>query len=70
MLPTVYTVAPGHHLTLILTTWDPYRSFLDESFDSLDTSASGVSIDYDYSYIIDNESIQVRLPMAAEPVAE
>ena len=70
MLPTVYTVAPGHHLTLILTTWDPYRSFLDESFDSLDTSASGVSIDYDYSYIIDNESIQVRLPLAAESVAE
>lgn len=27
--PTVYTMAEGHHLELILTTWDPYRVDLE-----------------------------------------
>lgn len=63
MLPTVYTVAPGHHLRLILTTWDPYRVFLDESFETLDINKDAEEIDYDYSYIIDNEYIQVRMPV-------
>lgn len=62
MLPTVYTVAPDHHLKLILTTWDPYRAFLDESFD-IDVSQEAEVIDYNYSYMIDNESIQVRIPV-------
>ena len=66
MLPTVYTVAPGHHLTLVLTTWDPYRAFLDESFAELDTDKDSEEIDYDYSYVIDNEAIQVKMPVAEE----
>lgn len=63
MLPTVYTVAPGHHLTLVLTTWDPYTAFLDESF-ALDPGKESPEIDYDYSYIVRNDAIQVKLPLA------
>ncbi len=64
MLPTAYTVQPGHHLELILTTWDPYRAFLDESFEKLDIDKDANEIDYDYSYIIDNQNIQVRIPVS------
>ena len=64
MLPTAYTVRPGHHLKLILTTWDPYRAFLDESMNNLDVSKDAEKIDYDYSYIIDNQAIRVRMPVA------
>ena len=64
MEPTVYTVAPGHHLYLILTTWDPFTGLLDESAKNIDTSKDSDAIDYDYSYIIDNEAIQVRMPVA------
>ena len=63
MLPTVYTVEPGHTLQLILTTWDPYRVFLDESFMELDLDKDSEMLDYDYSYTIDNESIQVMMPV-------
>ncbi len=63
MLPTVYTVQPGHHLELILMTWDPYRAFLDESFEQLDMEKDADAIDYDYSYIVDNESIRIRVPV-------
>ncbi len=66
MLPTVYTVAPGHHLELILTTWDPYRAFLDLSAEQLGFVPDNDIIDYDYSYIIDNDSLQVRLPVAGK----
>ena len=64
MLPTVYTVQPGHRLSLVLTTWDPFRAFLDESFNAYDTDKTSKEIDYDYSYIVDNEAMQVRLPFA------
>jgi len=64
MLPTAYTVQPGHHLELILTTWDPYRAFLDESFENLNMDKDAEAIDYDYSYIVDNQSIRVRIPVA------
>lgn len=64
MVPTAYTVAPGHHLELILTTWDPYRVFLDESFGiELDPEEEAEVIDYNYSYVIDNASIQARIPV-------
>ncbi len=65
MLPTVYTVAPGHHLELVLTTWDPYRVFLDRSFEELYYDEDGAYIDYDYSYVVDNNSLQIRLPVAS-----
>ena len=64
MLPTAYTVRPGHHLKLILTTWDPYRAFLDESFEKLDLDKDAKEIDYDYSYIVDNQAVRVRMPVA------
>ena len=63
MLPTAYTVQPGHHLKLILTTWDPYRAFLDESFEKLDMDKAAEEIDYDYSYIVDNPNIRVCMPV-------
>lgn len=50
LTPTVYTVRPGHHLELILTTWDPYKAFLDESFENLDMEKDAEAIDYEYSY--------------------
>ena len=70
MLPTAYTLRPGHRLSLILTTWDPYRAFLDESFENLDTGKDADEIDYDYSYIIDNPSIRVLIPVAGSSAAE
>ena len=64
MLPTVYTVAPGHTLQLILTIWDPYRAFLDESFTDLDLEKDSELVNYDYSYTIDNTAIRVMMPVA------
>ena len=64
MLPTVYTVEPGHSLMLILTTWDPYRAFLDESFDNLDPEKDAELLNYDYEYTIDNHAIRVMMPLA------
>ena len=51
---------PGHHLHLVLTTWDPYRAFLDESFENLNFDRT---IEYEYSYVIDNTSLQVLMPV-------
>ena len=62
MTPTVNTVAPGHHLILVLTTWDPYLALLDESH-QIDPNIENESIDYGYSYTIDNEAIDVRIPV-------
>ena len=64
MLPTVYTVEPGHTLMLVLTTWDPYRAFLDESFVTLDLDKDSDLLDYNYSYTIDNPGIQVMMPLS------
>ena len=62
MTPTVYTVEKGHQLKLVLLTWDPFRITLDEDFninmDLLDQMA-----EMDYSYIIDNSSVDVKLPL-------
>ena len=66
MLPMTYTLAPGHHFELILTTWDPYRVFLDENF-KLDPGMTSELASYDYSYTVNNESLKVILPVA-EPV--
>jgi len=59
----VKTLVPGHHLSLVLTTWDPYQAFLDESFEAYDLEKTSEAIDYDYSYIIDNNAIRVRMPL-------
>ncbi len=62
MLPTSYTIQEGHHMLLVLTTWDPYRAFLDESFQIDLEDAPDIS-EYDYSYTVDNTSIDVRVPV-------
>ena len=61
--PAVYTVAPGHHLKLVITGWDPYRAFLDEDF-MLDPTIKPEESDYTYSFRIDNSSIKVMMPVA------
>ncbi|WP_026529138.1 CocE/NonD family hydrolase [Butyrivibrio sp. VCD2006] len=65
MLPTVYTVAKGHQLKLILTTWDPYRVILDDTW-GLDASLLEEQKEHTYSYVIDNSSVDVRLPLVKE----
>lgn len=62
MLPAVYTLAPGHHLELILTTWDPYRAFLDEDY-QLDPDRDPKYSFYTYDYTVDNSSVKVNLPV-------
>jgi len=64
MIPTVYTVAPGHRLMLVITAWDPFRAFLDEDF-RLDPDNPPVYSDFTYSFMIDNTSLEVLLPVAA-----
>ena len=63
MLPTAYTVAPGHRLQLVLTAWDPYRAFLDEDY-SLDPTMPTEYSEFNYSFVIDNTSMQVLMPVA------
>ena len=62
MLPTAYTLAPGHHLLLLLTSWDPYRAFLDEDF-QVDPEMSAYMSDYQYAFTIDNNSLKAMLPL-------
>ena len=59
--PTVYTVAEGHHLELILTTWDPYRVELDQWY-KLDGKPDETPANIQYDMIIDNESLRLDLP--------
>lgn len=63
--PTVYTVAPGHHLELILTTWDPYRAFLDEEYE-IDSERDPRYSFYTYGYTVDNSALRVLLPLKQE----
>ena len=65
MQPCVYTLAEGHHLELRLMTWDPFRVFLDESF-QLDGSQETELIDYNYSFTVDNTALKVLLPIQKE----
>ncbi len=59
--PVVYTVAEGHHLEVILLTWDPYRVQLNAWF-NLDGSLDTYLDDCDYTMVIDNESMSLVLP--------
>jgi X-Pro dipeptidyl-peptidase len=63
MMPTAYTVAPGHALQLIITAWDPYRAFLDEDY-TLDPTLPTQYSDFNYSFIIDNASLTFTVPVA------
>ena len=69
MMPTAYTVAPGHHLYLILTAWDPLHVFLDESF-NLDLEKKSEELNYQYSFRIDNTSLNAMLPVAPSGSAD
>lgn len=62
MLPTVYTLAPGHRLALVLTTWDPYRAFLDEEY-MLNPERDAVYSYYTYEYMVDNKSLKAMIPV-------
>ena len=44
--------------------WDECRAFLDESFEKLDMDKDAEEIESDYSYIVDNPAIRVRIPVA------
>ncbi|MBQ8076302.1 MAG: hypothetical protein IJ237_10015 [Oscillospiraceae bacterium] len=63
MLPTAYTVAPGHRLQLVITAWDPYRAFLDEDY-VLDPTLLTEYSNFNYSFTIDNTSVHVFMPVA------
>jgi X-Pro dipeptidyl-peptidase len=63
MMPTAYTVAPGHALQLIITAWDPYRAFLDEDY-TLDPTLPTQYSNFNYSFIIDNASLTFTVPVA------
>lgn len=65
MTPTVYTVEKGHHLKLVLLTWDPFRIMLDENF-NIDMSLLEYKNESNYSYVIDNSSVDVRLPLTSK----
>jgi X-Pro dipeptidyl-peptidase len=61
MLPTAYTLEPGHTLSLVLTTWDPYRAFLDEDY-KVNPGRDAQYSFYTYGYTIHNDTLEVRLP--------
>lgn len=63
LMPNVYTVAEGHHLELRLFTWDPIRVYLDDDFE-IDVSMPTGYLDKRYDMIINNESLEVRLPLS------
>ena len=60
--PTVYTMAEGHHLELVLMTWDPYRVELDQWY-KLDGKPDETPANIQYDMIIDNESLRLDLPI-------
>ncbi len=60
--PVVYTLQEGHHLELQLITWDPYRVYLDITY-NLDGSLNSDLEDVYYQVAINNESIEVTLPV-------
>ncbi len=62
LMPEVYTLQEGHHLELMIMTWDPYRVYLDVSYE-LDGSQASDLDDVWYEAAIDNTSIEVILPV-------
>lgn len=62
LLPTVYTLQEGHHLELQLMTWDPFRVYLDTTY-NLDGSLNDELEDVFYQVNINNDSIEVKLPV-------
>ncbi len=63
--PTVYTLEKGHSLILVITAWDPYKVALDEDFNAGNVTETNKS-EYTYSFVIDDKSIDFRIPVAVE----
>ena len=66
MLPTAYTVAPGHYLELVILPWDPFKLFYEGS----DTNVKSQYKDSDYknveeySFTLDTDDTVIKLPLA------
>ena len=64
MMPTVYTVAPGHKLKLVIYTWDPRTNAdIDESYGSDDPDSIAF---YNYSFTIKNDTVRADIPVLKE----
>ena len=63
MIPTCYTVRPGHHLVLYLTTWDPYQAYLDSDFISYDLKKDALADNISYEFTVDNQAIRAMIPV-------
>ena len=63
LTPTVYTVAEGHNLKLLIFAQDPFRSRLDDTVDDTPVFADK-KVDEVYSFTIDDTSVEVKLPLA------
>ena len=63
MIPTCYTVRPGHHLVLYLTTWDPYTAYLDSDFISYDLKKDALKDNIAYEFTVDNASVRAMIPV-------
>lgn len=59
--PTVHTFAPGHKAVLVITAWDPYIE------DHGDGDADETDKPREYSFDIDNASLEFRIPRSAKP---
>ena len=70
LMPTAYTVEPGHRLVLILTAWDPCRVFLDESFETMDLTKKSEELDYQYSFRVDDTTLKAMIPVAPQANTE
>ncbi len=61
---TAYTVAEGHTLKLLLMAEDPYRTKNDDSlFKKSKSFVNTDDPDRDYSFVVDNSSIEVIFPV-------
>ena len=61
---TVYTLAEGHTLKLLLMAEDPYRTKSDDSKNETNSFTTDKTPDRDYSFVVDNRSIEVVLPIS------
>lgn len=70
MLPTAYTVAPNHHLELLILPWDPLRIFAGESrynvkteYNVGDYNDEELDKIINYSFTLDTDKTKIDLPL-------
>ena len=70
MLPTAYTVAPNHHLELLIMPWDPLKIFANGSTYNIKTEYNVGGYDdeeldkiLNYSFTIDTDRTKIDLPL-------